>query len=47
MLENDASVKDMEAAALAYVAELAAVPFFAVKVPPLCAAQCLGVCMCV
>lgn len=32
MLENDASVKDMEAAALAYVAELAAVPFFAVKV---------------
>eukprot|EP01032_Pedospumella_encystans_P014586 gene14586-16742_t len=32
MLENDASVKDMEAAAIAYVAELANVPFFALKV---------------
>lgn len=32
MLENDASVKDMEAAAIAYVCELANVPFFAVKV---------------
>jgi nucleoside phosphorylase len=32
MLENNASVKDMEAAAIAYVAELAGVPFFGVKV---------------
>ena len=32
MLENDASVKDMEAAAIAYVCELAGVPFFALKV---------------
>lgn len=32
MAENDASVKDMEAAAIAYVAEQANVPFFAVKV---------------
>ena len=32
MSENNASVKDMEAAAIAYVAELAKVPFFAVKV---------------
>jgi 5'-methylthioadenosine nucleosidase len=32
MEENNASVKDMEAAAIAYVAELANVPFFGVKV---------------
>mmetsp|Transcript_43100 Transcript_43100/g.85555 ORF Transcript_43100/g.85555 Transcript_43100/m.85555 type:complete len:249 (+) Transcript_43100:54-800(+) len=32
MLENGASVKDMEAAAIAYVAELASVPFFGLKV---------------
>jgi 5'-methylthioadenosine nucleosidase len=32
MEENNASVKDMEAAAIAYVAELANVPFFGFKV---------------
>jgi 5'-methylthioadenosine nucleosidase len=32
MSENNASVKDMEAAAIAYVSELAKVPFFAFKV---------------
>lgn len=32
MAENNASVKDMEAAAVAYVAELAKVPFLALKV---------------
>jgi len=31
MASNDASVKDMEAAAIAWVAELAQVPFFALK----------------
>jgi len=31
MSSNDASVKDMEAAAIAWVAEMAAVPFFALK----------------
>lgn len=32
MLENDASVKDMEAASIAWVMELNKTPFFAVKV---------------
>ena len=32
MLENDASVKDMEAAAIAWVAEETKTPFFALKV---------------
>lgn len=32
MLENNASVKDMEAAAIAYICELAQIPFFALKV---------------
>jgi 5'-methylthioadenosine nucleosidase len=31
MSSNDASVKDMEAAAIAWVADLAAVPFFSIK----------------
>ena len=32
MLKNDASVKDMEAAALGWVAEMLSVPFFCIKV---------------
>jgi 5'-methylthioadenosine nucleosidase len=32
MNENDASVKDMEAAAIAWVAEITKTPFFAIKV---------------
>lgn len=31
MLENNASVKDMEAAAVAYIAEITNTPFFALK----------------
>lgn len=32
MADNEASVKDMEAAAIAWVAELSKTPFFALKV---------------
>ena len=32
MLKNDASVKDMEAASIAWTAEVAKIPFFAIKV---------------